>query len=205
MYGWKRLGVLAAAAVVSGCASTTFVSSWKEPLDGPLEFDGKRVAAVVVSSNESIRRTGEDALAREISKGRAQGVPSYSIVGTDKLESQEAAKKALTDAKIEGAVVMRVVSSEKEMSYSPGTAWYGAPYYGSFYGYWGYGWGAVYDPGYLRTDTVVMVETLIYSLAQDKLVWAGHSKTTNPSDVTKFIQELSKAARKEMKKAGFID
>jgi hypothetical protein len=199
------LGLLVAAAAVSGCASTTFVSSWKEPLDGPLEFDGKRVAAVVVSPNESVRRTGEDALAREISKGRAQGVASYTIVGTGKLEDQEAAKKALADAKIEGAVVMRVVSSEKEMSYSPGTAWYGAPYYGSFYGYWGYGWGAVYDPGYLRTDTVVMVETLIYSLAQDKLVWAGHSKTTNPSDVTKFIQELSKAARKEMKKAGFID
>ena len=77
--------------------------------------------------------------------------------------------------------VRRVDDEHDVLAGAAGTGGYGAPYYGSFYGYWGYGWGAVYDPGYLRTDTVVMVETLIYSVTQDKLVWAGHSKTTNPS------------------------
>jgi hypothetical protein len=61
-----------------------------------------------------------------------------------------------------------------------------------------------YDPGYLRTDTVVMVETLIYSVTDDKLLWAGRSKTTNPSNVREFIQELSDGAVKEMEDAGFI-
>ncbi|MGH9463987.1 MAG: hypothetical protein ACRD1X_22530, partial [Vicinamibacteria bacterium] len=110
----------------------------------------------------------------------------------------------LRDANIDGAVVMQVVSSEKELTYSSGSSWYGAPYYGSFYGYWGYGWGMAYDPGYLRTDTIVMVETLIYSVTEDKLLWAGRSKTTNPSNLRDFIQELSDGAVKEMEKAGFI-
>jgi hypothetical protein len=61
-----------------------------------------------------------------------------------------------------------------------------------------------YDPGYLRTDTVVMVETLVYSVTEDKLLWAGRSRTTNPSNVSKFILELSNKAASEMKKAGFI-
>jgi hypothetical protein len=62
-----------------------------------------------------------------------------------------------------------------------------------------------YDPGYLRTDTVVMVETLVYSVSQDKLLWAGQSKTTNPSNIQDFIKDLSDAAAKEMRKAGFVD
>jgi hypothetical protein len=50
-----------------------------------------------------------------------------------------------------------------------------------------------------------MVETLVYSVEQDKLLWAGQSKTTNPSNIQDFIRELSDAAAKEMRKAGFVD
>jgi hypothetical protein len=200
------VGFLALSAVVAtlaGCASTSFVSTWKEPIDGPFNFRGKRVAAVVVSADESVRRPAEDALAREISKRGAQGTPSYTLVKGEPPEDEASARKLLQDANIEGAVLMRVVSSDKETSYSPG-GWYGAPYYGSFYGYWGYGWGMAYSPGYLRTDTVVLVETLVYSVTQNKLLWAGRSKTTNPSDVAKFVKELATAAAKEMRKSGFI-
>jgi hypothetical protein len=38
--------------------------------------------------------------------------------------------------------------------------------------------------------TIVTVETLIYSLGQDKLIWAGQSQTTNPSKVGPFIREM---------------
>ncbi len=203
----KLCGFTILGAITMGCASTSFVSSWQAPVEGPIEFDNKRVAAVVVSGDETTRRAGETALAREISKrGRAQGVASYTIVSGEAAKDKDAAKKMLQDAKIEGAVVMRVISSEQEISYSPGTSWYGpTPYYGSFYGYWGYGWGMAYDPGYLRTDRVVMVETLVYSVTQDKLLWAGKSKTTNPDNIQKFIGELADAAAKEMRKAGFLN
>jgi hypothetical protein len=194
------------AVTAVGCASTSFVSSWQAPVEGTIQFDNKRVAAVVVSADETTRRAGETALAREISARGAQGVPSYTLLSEEDAKDKDAAKKKLQDAKIEGAVIMRAISNEQEISYSPGTGWYGAyPYYGSFYGYWGYGWGMAYDPGYLRTDRVVLVETLVYSLAQDKLLWAGKSKTTNPENLQKFISELADAAAKEMRKAGFVD
>jgi hypothetical protein len=198
---------VAAVAAATGCASTKFVSSWQAPVEGPIEFDNKRVAAVVVSADETTRRVGETALAREISKrGRAQGVASYTLISGEAAKDKEASKKILQDANIEGAVVMHVISSEQQTSYSPGTGWYApTPYYGSFYGYWGYGWGMAYDPGYLRTDKVVMIETMVYSLAQDKLLWAGKSKTTNPSDIQKVIHDLATGAAKEMRKAGFIN
>jgi hypothetical protein len=122
------------------------------------------------------------------------------------LDRKYPAKPLFGNSPEEGAVIMRVVSKDQELNYSPGTSWYGAyPQYGSFGGYWGYGWGMAYDPGYLRTDTIVMVETLVYSLVQDKLLWAGQSKTTNPTNIKNFIAELSDGAAKEMRKAGFVN
>jgi hypothetical protein len=116
----------ALAAAIVGCASTSYVSSWQAPVEGQIQFDNKRVAAIVVHADESTRRAGETALAREISARGAQGVPSYTIIPGESAKDQAGAKKKLEEAKIEGAVIMRVVSNEQEISYSPGTGWYGA-------------------------------------------------------------------------------
>jgi hypothetical protein len=76
------------------------------------------------------------------------------------------------------------------------------PYWG---GYYGYGWGGAWAGGTdIRTDTIVTVETLVYSLKQYTLIWAGQSKTTNPTQVESFVQELAESAAKEMKKAGLL-
>ena len=76
------------------------------------------------------------------------------------------------------------------------------PYWGGYYGYgWGGAWGTGTD---IRTDTIVTVETLVYSLKQNKLLWAGQSKTTNPSNVDSFVKELAAGAVREMKKVGLL-
>jgi len=195
------LPVVAAA----GCASTSFQSTWRAPGAEPLNFKGQKVAALVVSKDEAIRYGAEDALAREISARGAVGVPAYTVVPKELIQDKAKAKEFLEKAGVKGVVAMRVVGKDQQLTQSPGTYW-GSPYYASFWGagYWGWGWGGVYDPGYLRTDTIVTVETLIYSLVQDKLVWAGQSATTNPSKVGPFIQELVAKAAAELKKEKLI-
>jgi hypothetical protein len=137
-----------------------------------------------------------------------QAVPAYNLIPPNETRDKDRAKVLFTQAGVVGAVVMRAVGTEKEISSSGGGGYWGAPYYGSFWGtgagYWGYGWGAVYSPSYLRTDTIVNVETLVYDLKADKLVWAGKSETTNPDRVDALIKELVSAAAAEMKKQGLI-
>ena len=197
--------VVLAAASALGCASTNFQSTWKAPGAGPLNFKGKKVAALVISKEEGVRYGAEDALAREITARGAVGVPAYGAIPKELTQDKEKAKEFLAKAGVVGVVAMRVVGKDQEISSSPAT-YYASPYYSTFWGggYYGYGWTGVYDPGYVRTDTIVSVETLVYSLEQDKLVWAGRSETTNPSKVGPFIQELTAKAASEMKKQGLI-
>jgi hypothetical protein len=197
--------VLAVATATTGCAATKFHSTWKAPDAQPLNFKGKKVAALVVSTEEGVRYGAEDALAREITARGAVGIPAYSLIPKELVQDKDKAKEFLAKANVAGVVAMRVVGKDKEISGSPG-GYYGAPYYATFWGsgYYAWGWGGVYDPGYLRTDTKVIVETLVYSLEQNKLVWAGQSETTNPSKVGPFINELVSKAAAEMKKQGLI-
>jgi len=200
-----KLTALPAVLVLSGCATTAFQSTWRDPSAQPANYAGQKVVAVVASPNESNRRAAETALANELTKRGAIGVPSYTLIPDDSIKDKEKAKAVFEKEGAVGAVVMQVTGSDKEVSSTPATM-YGGPMYGGFYGGWyGWGWGMpAYSGGTVRTDTIVKVETLVYSLRQDKLIWAGTSKTTNPDRADAFIKELVAAAATEMKKAGLI-
>jgi len=202
------IGVLVVAgAGLVACATTKFTSSWKAPDVQQIDFKGKKVAAVVINPHESVRLGAEGALARELVSRGVQAIPAYNLIPPNESRDREKAKALFTQAGIAGVVVMRALATEKELTYSASAGGYwGSPYYGSLWGggYWGYGWGSVYDPGYLKTDTIVHVETLVYDMKADKLLWAGRSETTNPDKVDALVQAVAAGAAAEMKKQGLI-
>jgi hypothetical protein len=189
--------------VAAGCATTSFTSKWRAPDAQPLIMRGQKVAAVVMTRNSAARRPAEDALAREITKRGATGIAAYTLVPEEQLKDMESVKRLLGEAGVEGVVSMRVVARDEQATVVPGY-WTSGPYYGSFSNYWGYGWGTVYDPGYIQTDTIVSVETLVYSFRQDKLVWAGMSETMNPSRADALVSELAGRVASEMEKDGLL-
>jgi hypothetical protein len=51
---------------------------------------------------------------------------------------------------------------------------------------------------------VVKLETLVFDLRQDKLIWAGQSETTNPDRLEDFVRELVMVGVAELRKEGVI-
>jgi hypothetical protein len=192
------LGLVVAAGLA--CSSTEFKATWKDPTAQNLDFKGKRVAAFVVTKDVALRRSAEDALAAELRRRGVEATPGYQLVPDESTKDKEALRRQLASAGMDGAVVMRVVDRRQEVSYEPPPG----PYYGSLYGYWDYGWASTASPGYLRTDTIVSVETLVYQVPTDRLLWGGVSETRDPSKLDSFIKEIVDQAAKEMKKAGLI-
>ena len=192
------LVVLALGTAVT--AATKFQSVWKSPDAATTSLGGQKVAALIIDKDETLRVAGEEALARELTARGMQGVPAYRIVPKEELQSADKARAWFEKAGVQGVVALRVVTDEKRKTYTTST-WM-SPYYSSFWGYYGYGWTAVYDPGYIRVDRVVSLETLIFSIAKNSLVWAGVSETENPKEAGKVIAEVVKQAVKEMHDQG---
>ena len=193
------------ALALSACASSSpFVTSWKAPDAAPLQLQGAKVGAVVMMRNEAARRVAEDALAREISERGGQGVPGYTLFPDSQPANESEAKAAFERAGMQGVVVMRPTSVDKEVVSDP-AAFTPAVYGGDWGGYSGHGWGAPWDAGgQIRTNTIVTIATLVYSLRQNKLVWAGQSRTTNPQSVNGVIKKLSAATADELGKLGLL-
>lgn len=199
--GTKLTVIIGLALILSGCATTKFISTWKDPTAAPLsKAKGQIIIACVATGDEYSRHDGEDALAAELTKRGAKGVPSYTLLPPG-LMDEGLAKAAFEKSGATAVVVMRPLAADQQISAVTSTVYTG-PHYGGFWGgYYGYGWGHPYVATTVQTDTVIIVETLFYSLEQNKLVWSGQSKTTNPSKVASFVRELVVAAAWEMNKA----
>ena len=202
----SRLTLLS-LAVLSGCASSPFTETWKDPNATPLEFKSEKVVAVVLAKSQTSRRLAEDRLAQQIAVRGAQGRTMYSML-PDAREDNEAATRAALEAQgVKGVIVMRPISVDKELDVV-NTTHYEPAYMNYWGGYYGYGWGASYGMPVtdtrIRETTVVYIETLVYSLKQNKLVWGGKSKKTNPDNLAVLVEELAEALAKELKKEKLI-
>ena len=176
---------------------------WKAPDAATVSFVGAKVAALVIDKDDSLRVAGEEALVRELTARGLQGVPSYRMIPKEELLSAEKARPWFERAGIQGVVALRVINDDRRKTVVPGQ--WTSEYYQSFWGYYGYGWGAVYTPGYVRDERIVSLETLIFSVPKNVLVWAGQSVTENPKDGRKVVEEVVKEAVSEMRKQGLVN
>jgi hypothetical protein len=180
-----------AVIALSGCA-TGLVSSWQAPDAEPFRLQGEKVAAVVITSDQTIRLAGEDAFARELSARGAEGVPMYTLLA-GAVPDEAKVRAAAERAGVVGVVVLRPVRVDKEISSRPT---YSGPMFG--------GWGSAWSAAEIRTDTIIIVETLVYSLPKNKLVWAGQSKTTNPANLNRLIEKTAEQVADELVRQGLI-
>jgi hypothetical protein len=199
----QRILLLAFAALLAGllggCATTHITSAWSDPDLAKVPF--RKVLVVFQHPDPALRRTLERNMAAEI----GNAVPAHAIFSDEEVRDVGKVRQRLREQGFDSSVVMRIVAVERDVAYYPG-GFYPAPYYRGFYGYWGYGWGMVYDPGYYRLNRTVRVATNVYSVPDDKLVWAAESETFNPASMRDAVDQVvavtSKATGEALKARG---
>ena len=200
MRGRVVAAALVALPVALAAARPEFTSTWASPAAPGVSFAGKKVAALVLSTDQNLRISGEEQLVRELEGRGVHGVATYRMAPSEELATADRARPWFERAGIEGVVALRPVSRDKQITYSP--AVWTTTSYSTLWGYYGYGWSTVYIPGSAREERVVVVETIIYSVPRDALLFAATSETKNPKTLGRFVEELSSAIVKELHKQG---
>jgi hypothetical protein len=192
-----RMWTLGSALVLlGGCSgtSTEVTSAWHAPNPEPYRFN--KVLAVCMCRDETTRRAVEDQLASRV-RG---GVAAYTVIPEAAIRDTAQAQARLRDAGFDGVVVMRLVGVDKEQTYVPGSAYMVPAGYNSMWGFWGTGYSAMYQPGYIDENQVVRFDTNVYTVSDRKLVWASKSDTYDPESVAKAADAVVTATVTEMKK-----
>jgi hypothetical protein len=190
------LGFFVIAGVSLGAVK--FTSTWAAPDAGGVSFKGQKVVALVVSDDMSLRMSAEESLARELSARGIEGIAAYRMIPREELKDVDRAKGWFEREKVTGVVALRPVSQSKVKRYDD--IMWSSPSYSTLWGYYPYSWTTVYVAGPVPVDTVIVVESLVYSVTTGKLVWGGVAETTNPKSVQKLVADLVKEGVKKIDK-----
>ena len=190
---------VAITIIFVGCGPTTRIeNSWTDPSLTPATFKPfQKVLYVAHLNNDANRRIAEDRL---VAQSNGRGVASYSFFMPGDT-SEASMSEQLTKGGFDGIVEMRLTDVEKQTNYTSSS--YGGGWYGGYYG--GYGYGApMHTTGSTYTTKTFYVQTNVFSLADNKLLYAGTTSSVDPSKVDKTVDQIVAAVRGDLKAKGLI-
>lgn len=198
---FRTLVGFAAALALGACASTStkLTSSWAAPEAG--SFQPRKILVVVAAAEASRRLSAEVRMAQRI----PNSVTSNSTFLQGEEKDPDRVRARIRELGIDAVVIVRPIAVDTTTEYvPPSVSMQPVRGYGYAFGYWGPTYATVYDPGYTREKTVAVVETSVYAVEGEKLMWISRSRTMNPQDVNTAIDSIIDANIASMREQGLI-
>jgi len=183
-------------------SSTKIKSHWKNPAATASSLQFTKVLVMVTIKQELTRKVAEDKAVRLIeARGKAKAIPSYSILQMNELDDKELVKSKISSMGFDGVILMRYAGSEDEKKYEQTEGWQNYDY---FYGVYCPACGAVYNST-TPNGVKVFIETMFFSLKEEKLIWSGITETKDPKNPAKVVGEIAEEVVKTLQKEGLME
>jgi hypothetical protein len=194
--------LVAVSVLFTSCVSSTgtnIVQSWKDPTARPIEF--KKVMFFYLEKDRTVRGFAEEEFVRKV-KGTTV-VPSIALFAEVAPKDVDKMKDQLRAQGFDGGVLMRIARVDEVTRQEPGIHPGFQSSFGAYYGYWWSYVPAGYS-GQMVKERTIRVETVVYALDEDKLVWAGISETENPEGIKDLVAEVIDAVAKSLREKGLL-
>lgn len=189
--------VLSTFVLMVSCAPTTKIQkTWSDSSLTKEKFDSyKKMLVIAVLKDETGRRIAEDKLVESFKNTKI--VQSYTYL-TPADTTQQIVEQKLKNDGFDAVLYMRLKQVEKSVTYNQGSGYSGG------YGWYGGYRGGYYSPGYYSEDKTFVVETNIYEVAANKLMWSTTTETLNPTTIEKSLDRIIYTLKNELTRKGYI-
>jgi hypothetical protein len=195
----RRAALAAGLAVLgTGCATTTLMSSWREP-----KFSGpplKKLMVMAITRQATPRRVFEDTFAASLIQEGVQAVASYTYLPQDGPPERELVVKAVHDAGVDGVIVTRLLGRERQVRRDSQLEM--VPMRSLHTGL-GQAWVTVYEPREIEIIRVI-AETSIYRASDAALLWTGITDSADPTNWQTATKSFARETLASMKKEGIL-
>ena len=214
----RTMGLMLVALLVAACSSTTMSGSWSDPA---LAKKVKNVYIIGISKDETRRRIFEDTFGRQLASQGIKTFSSYRDLPNNKEADREAIIQRMTAEGCDSVIITQLVDTRSETVTSPGrvSGYSSGGYYGGRGGYRGSyrgggGWGGYYGNGrstYVEymppTSTefvIATVESVLYDLKTEEMIWSGQLETVIEGNFEKMVQDFVNTVSKDLTEKGII-
>lgn len=186
----------------TSCNSTRFINTWREPVIKNHTRALNKVLVVALFENETSRRIAEDQMIIYLN---GKGAVSYNYFDEyTSVENEQLIRNKIISDGFDGAIIMRLLDVEKEEIYIRDKLSNHSGHNHNFCRHYLKNWDEYCNPGYYLITKSYIVETNIFSIKEDKIIWIGITKTIELGGVSQMTKEIGKAVYKKMIKEGFI-
>ena len=168
------------ALVLVACAKTDndVVSVWKdETRTGKVN----KVFVLAIVKEPAYRRSVEYGIVDQLNATNLRAIPTLDSFPVIEEIDKAAALKMAQEFGIDAVLLVRLVDRKSETVYIGGpshyNSFYGNRYAGGWHNYYGAGYNHFMAPGYATVNYISTVETAIYDIAADKLLWSTITET----------------------------
>jgi hypothetical protein len=189
--------------VTTGAAKAKFTPTWKAPGAQPTSFVGKKVVGLVISDDQALRMSTEEALARALTDRGVQGIAAYRLIPREELKDPNLAKGWFERASAAGVVLMRLIDLTKEKIPSA-VVWSGEPTTIRSGPITRYAWGSAVA---IRAGPHGRGRGRIAGTRcrqQQTAVGGDERESSNPAGAQQLVKDIVEAAADQMKKDGLI-
>ena len=182
-----KLITITTMMLTAACAArpTRVTTTWVDP--NPPAPDFRKIVAIFIGGDSTLRRSIEDRLAQRI----PNVVASYTLVPDNRLTDPDRVRADLMNAGFDGAVVVTLLSVE-----SAGRAPSATPSE-DLWEYLRRTPRSALTPG---RETVITMVSRIYSVNEGRLLWAGRSESFNPLSIRELVNMLVDSAASEIRR-----
>jgi hypothetical protein len=172
--------------------------TWKDKA-----YQGKpqKIMVIMAARSSDTRNLFENRFAGELQGRGNDAFQSYTTIPFEQLRDKELVKSKIRSSGADTVLVSRLVDTKTIESYNPGLIYVVPDYY---YDWWGYYAVVFADYGYTGDVRVAYIETNVYDVKTEKLIWSGHSKTERTYGEQELITAFIQRIIKKLSSAGLI-
>jgi hypothetical protein len=159
------------------------------------------ILVIFIGDNPKIRMSFEDEFVKLLREAGVNAVTSYSVIPMPpdlKLEKEDilnVAKKYNNDAV---SITFLKSLKDKDIITRDKVS------VTDFYSFYGFAFGYAGQPTYSNIETTVLMETRLYDIKTEEIMWTGQSKTWNIKSVNEIIHEVTSMVIKDLQEDKLI-
>ncbi len=201
---FKPIFFIVLAGVFFACNSTQTTATWSKPQQLPGAFH--KVAVLGVMGNLSARQSFETEMAARLQKEGVPAVTAMQLLPPKRKQGNlDQLIKRLHHEGVDAVMVVSLSDVNRKKQYVRGST-YVSPrtHYSRFGDYYVHTYRRVHTPGYVKRTTTYFLESTLYDLDNEELIWTSEAKSTDPYSLKSVSKSYAKSIVKSLDKNSII-
>ena len=210
----RLLGLFLAGLLMTACSGTKVVESWSSPdLKGQIE----NVYIIGISKSDFNRMHFENTFYNKLRSESLKSIPSSTDLPKNQETDRETIIQKMKINNCDSVLLTRVVGQRTKAAFASSTGSFRyvstkVPGYSKYKDVRDDSWSSYYTTGYqsvyqapTNTELIVLtIESVLYDLQTEELIWWAQMETEFEGDFENMVQKYVDEAIKDLKKKEFL-